>query len=188
MWFGTFLDGPLAGSTFELTEGGGGDGLGLGPLFAIGIVISVALIVVVGPFIIWPIFIKEITAGQSILWGGVIVLPQVAYLALRIRSCVRRWRCHFVRELLLNMLFLFAALIVMGVIMGMIFLDPQTKALLARYLPQLLGENMGNILQSLLLWPFSLALLSAIPALIIYGVSNLLLKRISAKAHVPYRT
>lgn len=185
MWFGTFLDGPLAGSTFEITGGDGG-GLGLGPLFAIGLVVSIALIVIVGPFIIWPIFIREITAGQSILWGGVIVLPQVAYIAARIRRCVRRWRCQYVKELLLNMLFLFVALLAMGLILGMIFIDPQTKALLVQYFPQLLREFAGNLLQSLLLWPFALALLSAIPAVIIYSVSHLLVKRIAAKAHVPY--
>ena len=185
MWFGTFLDGPLAGSTFEITGGDGG-GLGLGPLFAIGLVVSIALIVIVGPFIIWPIFIREITAGQSLLWGGVIVLPQVAYIACRVRSCVRHWRRHYVKELLLNMLFLFVTVLAMGLILGMIFIDPQTKALIAQYLPQLAGQFMGQLLLSLLLWIFALALLSAIPAAIICGVSTLLVKRIAAKAHVPY--
>ena len=84
------------------------------------------------------------------------------------------------------MLFLFVTVLAMGLILGMIFIDPQTKALIAQYLPQLAGQFMGQLLQSLLLWIFALALLSAIPAAIICGVSTLLVKRIAAKAHVPY--
>lgn len=186
MFFGTFLDGPLAGSTFEITEGDGGGGSGIGALFGIGIFVSVLLIVVVGPFIIWPMFLKEISAGQSMLWSGVIVIPQAIYIAFRVRSSVRHWHTNFFKELILNMVFLFAALMIAGLIMGVIFIDAQTKALIAQHFSELLGLLAKNMFASLFGWLFVLAMLSGIPALITCVASASICKRIAHKTNVKY--
>lgn len=186
MFFGTFLDGPLAGSTFEFTEADSGGGFGIGPLFGIGIVLSVLLIVVVGPFIIWPIFVKEVSAGQSMLWSGVIIVPQVIYIVCRIRSCVRHWKTNFIKELLLNMLFLFIAIFAAAFIIGMIMIDAQTKSLIAQYFPELMEQFVRNMFASTLSWLFVLALLSGIPTAITCLVSSSICKKIARKTNVRY--
>lgn len=186
MFFGTFLDGPLAGSTFELTEVDGGGGFGIVPLFGIGVGLSVLLIIVVGPFIIWPIFVKEISAGQSMLWSGVIIVPQIIYIVCRVRSCVRHWKSSFVKELLFNMLFLFIAIFAAAFIIGMFMIDAQTKSLIAQYFPELMGQFLRNMLASFFSLLFVLALLSGIPAVITCLVSSSIRKKIAQKANVQY--
>ena len=112
-FFGTFLDGPLAGSTFGgvLNDGSGGDSVG--PFLALGgmaFVLAIVLSIIIAPFVAWPSLIaSDLNEGRGI-WGAIILIAiQFIFIILRIRSNVRHWKRSFLSDLLLNMLFLFLA-------------------------------------------------------------------------------
>ncbi len=110
-FFGTFLDGPLAGSTFGgvINDGSGGDSVG--PFLALGgmaFVLAIVLSIIIAPFVAWPSLIaSNLNEGRGI-WGAIILIAiQFIFIILRIRSNVRHWKRSFLSDLLLNMLFLF---------------------------------------------------------------------------------
>ena len=74
-FFGTFLDGPLAGSTFGgvINDGSGGDSVG--PFLALGgmaFVLAIVLSIIIAPFVAWPSLIaSDLNEGRGI-WGAII--------------------------------------------------------------------------------------------------------------------
>ena len=89
-FFGTFLDGPLAGSTFGgvINDGSGGDSVG--PFLALGgmaFVLAIVLSIIIAPFVAWPSLIaSDLNEGRGI-WGAIILIAiQFIFIILRIRS------------------------------------------------------------------------------------------------------
>ena len=76
-FFGTFLDGPLAGSTFGgvINDGSGGDSVG--PFLALGgmaFVLAIVLSIIIAPFVAWPSLIaSDLNEGRGI-WGAIILI------------------------------------------------------------------------------------------------------------------
>lgn len=69
-FFGTFLDGPLAGITFggAINDGSGGDSVG--PFLALGVmafVLAIVLSIIIAPFVAWPSLIaSNLNEGRGI--------------------------------------------------------------------------------------------------------------------------
>lgn len=182
-FFGEFLDGPLAGTTFEgTTDSGGGDSIG--PIVTLAFwagIFAVIFCLIVGPLVVWPLlFESEIREGRSIIGGVCLLAIQIIYVALRIRTCVRHWNVNFFKELFFNGLFL--AVIVLG---GLIILPlPLSHIYLseaeATYLTEHYGEFIMDVLSgsSPILYIFFFYCLSVIPA----GVTTLLSKVLCRQA------
>ena len=152
-FFGTFLDGPLAGSTFGgvINDGSGGDSVG--PFLALGgmaFVLAIVLSIIIAPFVAWPSLIaSDLNEGRGI-WGAIILIAiQFIFIILRIRSNVRHWKRSFLSDLLLNMLFLFLLFFLSVVILFVPLITLLGGSEMGAYAAAHCGEFLGIVFSNL---------------------------------------
>lgn len=184
-FFGQFLDGPLAGSTFEGTTDTGSGGDFIGGFVAMGFgaaVFAIIFCIVVGPFVVWPLlFESDIREGRGILGAVLVLAVQILYICLRTRSCVKHWHAGFVKELCLNVVFLiaftFMACVVLLVPLSRIYLEPAQAQLVTEHYGELVKYMISNATSNLPQFIFFYYCLSVLPAGMITLFSRLLCGR-----------
>ena len=196
-FFGTFLDGPLAGSTFGgvINDGSGGDSVG--PFLALGgmaFVLAIVLTIIIAPFVAWPSLIaSDLNEGRGI-WGAIILIAiQFIFIILRIRSNVRHWKRSFLSDLLLNMLFLFLLFFLSLFFLSVVILFVPLIALLggsemgayaAAHYGEFLGTVFSNLFSNLFGIVFFIWALSMIPAALTTGCSTLFIRKAARAAGI----
>lgn len=191
-FFGTFLDGPLAGSTFGgvINDGSGGDSVG--PFLALGgmaFVLSIVLSIIIAPFVAWPSLIaSDLNEGRGI-WGAIILIAiQFIFIILRIRSNVRHWKRSFLSDLLLNMLFLFLLFFLSVVILFVPLIallgGSEMGAYAAAHYGEFLGTVFSNLFSNLFGIVFFIWALSMIPAALTTGCSTLFIRKAARAAGI----
>lgn len=191
-FFGTFLDGPLAGSTFGgvINDGSGGDSVG--PFLALGgmaFVLAIVLSIIIAPFVAWPSLIaSNLNEGRGI-WGAIILIAiQFIFIILRIRSNVRHWKRSFLSDLLLNMLFLFLLFFLSVVILFVPLItllgDSEMGAYAAAHYGEFLGIVFSNLFSNLFGIVFFIWALSMIPAALTTGCSTLFIRKAARAAGI----
>ncbi len=191
-FFGTFLDGPLAGSTFGgvINDGSGGDSVG--PFLALGgmaFVLAIVLSIIIAPFVAWPSLIaSDLNEGRGI-WGAIILIAiQFIFIILRIRSNVRHWKRSFLSDLLLNMLFLFLLFFLSVVILFVPLITLLGGSEMGAYAAAHYGEFMGTVFSNLFSNLFGIVFfiwaLSMIPAALTTGCSTLFIRKAARAAGI----
>ena len=191
-FFGTFLDGPLAGSTFGgiINDGSGGDSVG--PFLALGgmaFVLAIVLSIIIAPFVAWPSLIaSDLNEGRGI-WGAIILIAiQFIFIILRIRSNVRHWKRSFLSDLLLNMLFLFLLFFLSVVILFVPLITllggSEMGAYVAAHYGEFLGTVFSNLFSNLFGIVFFIWALSMIPAALTTGCSTLFIRKAARAAGI----
>lgn len=191
-FFGTFLDGPLAGSTFGgvINDGSGGDSVG--PFLALGgmaFVLAIVLSIIIAPFVAWPSLIaSDLNEGRGI-WGAIILIAiQFIFIILRIRSNVRHWKRSFLSDLLLNMLFLFLLFFLSVVILFVPLITllggSEMSAYAAAHYGEFLGTVFSNLFSNLFGIVFFIWALSMIPAALTTGCSTLFIRKAARAAGI----
>lgn len=191
-FFGTFLDGPLAGSTFGgvINDGSGGDSVG--PFLALGgmaFVLAIVLSIIIAPFVAWPSLIaSDLNEGRGI-WGAIILIAiQFIFIILRIRSNVRHWKRSFLSDLLLNMLFLFLlfflSLVILFVPLITLLGGSEMGAYAAAHYGEFLGTVFSNLFSNLFGIVFFIWALSMIPAALTTGCSTLFIRKAARAAGI----
>lgn len=191
-FFGTFLDGPLAGSTFGgvINNGSGGDSVG--PFLALGgmaFVLAIVLSIIIAPFVAWSSLIaSELNEGRGI-WGSIILIAiQFIFIILRIRSNVRHWKRSFLSDLLLNMLFLFLLFFLSVVILFVPLIallgGSEMGAYAAAHYGEFLGIMFSNLFSNLFGIVFVIWALSMIPAALTTGCSTLFIRKAARAAGI----
>lgn len=191
-FFGTFLDGPLAGSTFVgvINDGSGGDSVG--PFLALGgmaFVLAIVLSIIIAPFVAWPSLIaSDLNEGRGI-WGAIILIAiQFIFIILRIRSNVRHWKRSFLSDLLLNMLFLFLLFFLSVVILFVPLITllggSEMGAYAAAHYGEFLGIVFSNLFSNLFGIVFFIWALSMIPAALTTGCSTLFIRKAARAAGI----
>ena len=191
-FFGTFLDGPLAGSTFGgvINDGSGGDSVG--PFLALGgmaFVLAIVLSIIIAPFVAWPSLIaSDLNEGRGI-WGAIILIAiQFIFIILRSRSNVRHWRRSFLSDLLLNMLFLFLLFFLSVVILFVPLITllggSEMGAYAAAHYGEFLGTVFSNLFSNLFGIVFFIWALSMIPAALTTGCSTLFIRKAARAAGI----
>lgn len=191
-FFGTFLDGPLAGSTFGgvINDGSGGDSVG--PFLALGgmaFVLAIVLSIIIAPFVAWPSLIaSDLNEGRGI-WGAIILIAiQFIFIIPRIRSNVRRWKRSFLSDLLLNMLFLFLLFFLSVVILFVPLITllggSEMGAYAAAHYGEFLGTVFSNLFSNLFGIVFFIWALSMIPAALTTGCSTLFIRKAARAAGI----
>lgn len=104
MFFGVFLAGPLAGSTFVLKEAGDG-GVPIGSLAAGSLLLCVLNVIIFGPFVIWPIILGEFYEVMGLPPLIFFAVCSLLFCVLRFRSGVRHWSISMVREYLFSIVY-----------------------------------------------------------------------------------
>ena len=191
-FFGTFLDGPLAGSKFGgvINDGSGGDSVG--PFLALGgmaFVLAIVLSIIIAPFVAWPSLIaSDLNEGRGI-WGAIILIAiQFIFIILRIRSNVRHWKRSFLSDLLLNMLFLFLLFFLSVVILFVPLITllggSEMGAYAAAHYGEFLGLVFSNLFSNLFGIVFFIWALSMIPAALTTGCSTLFIRKAARAAGI----
>lgn len=191
-FFGTFLDDPLAGSTFGgvINDGSGGDSVG--PFLALGgmaFVLAIVLSIIIAPFVAWPSLIaSDLNEGRGI-WGAIILIAiQFIFIILRIRSNVRHWKRSFLSDLLLNMLFLFLLFFLSVVILFVPLITllggSEMGAYAAAHYGEFLGTVFSNLFSNLFGIVFFIWALSMIPAALTTGCSTLFIRKAARAAGI----
>ncbi len=191
-FFGTFLDGPLAGSTFGgvINDGSGGDSVG--PFLALGgmaFVLAIVLSIIIAPFVAWPSLIaSDLNEGRGI-WGAIILIAiQFIFIILRIRRNVRHWKRSFLSDLLLNMLFLFLLFFLSVVILFVPLITllggSEMGAYAAAHYGEFLGTVFSNLFSNLFGIVFFIWALSMIPAALTTGCSTLFIRKAARAAGI----
>lgn len=191
-FFGTFLDGPLAGSTFGgvINDGSGGDSVG--PFLALGgmaFVLAIVLSIIIAPFVAWPSLIaSDLNEGRGI-WGAIILIAiQFIFIILRIRSNVRHWKRSFLSDLLLNMLFLFLLFFLSVVILFVPLITllggSEMGAYAAAHYGEFLGTVFSNLFSNLFGIVFFIWALSMIPAALTTGCTTLFIRKAARAAGI----
>lgn len=191
-FFGTFLDGPLAGSTFGgvINDGSGGDSVE--PFLALGgmaFVLAIVLSIIIAPFVAWPSLIaSDLNEGRGI-WGAIILIAiQFIFIILRIRSNVRHWKRSFLSDLLLNMLFLFLLFFLSVVILFVPLIallgGSEMGAYAAAHYGEFLGTVFSNLFSNLFGIVFFIWALSMIPAALTTGCSTLFIRKAARAAGI----
>lgn len=191
-FFGTFLDGPLAGSTFGgvINDGSGGDSVG--PFLALGgmaFVLAIVLSIIIAPFVAWPSLIaSDLNEGRGI-WGAIILIAiQFIFIILRIRSNVRHWKRSFLSDLLLNMLFLFLLFFLSVVILFVPLITllggSEMGAYAAAHYGEFIGTVFSNLFSNLFGIVFFIWALSMIPAALTTGCSTLFIRKAARAAGI----
>lgn len=191
-FFGIFLDGPLAGSTFGgvINDGSGGDSVG--PFLALGgmaFVLAIVLSIIIAPFVAWPSLIaSDLNEGRGI-WGAIILIAiQFIFIILRIRSNVRHWKRSFLSDLLLNMLFLFLLFFLSVVILFVPLITllggSEMGAYAAAHYGEFLGTVFSNLFSNLFGIVFFIWALSMIPAALTTGCSTLFIRKAARAAGI----
>lgn len=191
-FFGTFLDGPLAGSTFGGVINDGSDGDSVGPFLALGgmaFVLAIVLSIIIAPFVAWPSLIaSDLNEGRGI-WGAIILIAiQFIFIILRIRSNVRHWKRSFLSDLLLNMLFLFLLFFLSVVILFVPLITllggSEMGAYAAAHYGEFLGTVFSNLFSNLFGIVFFIWALSMIPAALTTGCSTLFIRKAARAAGI----
>ena len=191
-FFGTLLDGPLAGSTFGgvINDGSGGDSVG--PFLALGgmaFVLAIVLSIIIAPCGAWPSLIaSDLNEGRGI-WGAIILIAiQFIFIILRIRSNVRHWKRSFLSDLLLNMLFLFLLFFLSVVILFVPLITllggSEMGAYAAAHYGEFLGTVFSNLFSNLFGIVFFIWALSMIPAALTPGCSTLFIRKAARAAGI----
>lgn len=191
-FFGTFLDGPLAGSTFGgiINDGSGGDSVG--PFLALGgmaFILAIVLSIIIAPFVAWPsLIVSNLNEGRGI-WGAIILIAiQFIFIILRIRSNVRHWKRSFLSDLLLNMLFLFLLFFLSVVILFVPLITllggSEMGAYAAAHYGEFLGIVFSNLFSNLFGIVFFIWALSMIPAALTTGCSTLFIRKAARAAGI----
>ena len=191
-FFGTFLDGPLAGSTFGgvINNGSGGDSVG--PFLALGgmaFVLAIVLSIIIAPFVAWSSLIaSELNEGRGI-WGSIILIAiQFIFIILRIRSNVRHWKRSFLSDLLLNMLFLFLlfflSVVILFVPLTALLGGSEMGAYAAAHYGEFLETVFSNLFSNLFGIVFFIWALSMIPAALTTGCSTLFIRKAARAAGI----
>lgn len=191
-FFGTFLDGPLAGSTFGgvINDGSGGDSVG--PFLTLGgmaFVLAIVLSIIIAPFVAWPSLIaSNLNEGRGI-WGAIILIAiQFIFIILRIRSNVRHWKRSFLSDLLLNMLFLFLLFFLSVVILFVPLITLLGGSEMGAYAAAHYGEFLGIVFSNLFFNLFGIVFfiwaLSMIPAALTTGCSTLFIRKAARAAGI----
>ena len=191
-FFGTFLDGPLAGSTFGgvINDGSGGDSVG--PFLALGgmaFILAIVLSIIIAPFVAWPSLIaSDLNEGRGI-WGAIILIAiQFIFIILRIRSNVRHWKRSFLSDLLLNMLFLFLLFFLSVVILFVPLITLLGGSEMGAYAAAHYGEFPGTVFSNLFSNLFGIVFfiwaLSMIPAALTTGCSTLFIRKAARAAGI----
>ena len=191
-FFGTFLDGPLAGSTFGgvINDGSGGDSVE--PFLALGgmaFVLAIVLSIIIAPFVAWPSLIaSDLNEGRGI-WGAIILIAiQFIFIILRIRSNVRHWKRSFLSDLLLNMLYLFLLFFLSVVILFVPLIallgGSEMGAYAAAHYGEFLGTVFSNLFSNLFGIVFFIWALSMIPAALTTGCSTLFIRKAARAAGI----
>lgn len=191
-FFGTFLDGPLAGSTFGgvINNGSGGDSVG--PFLTLGgmaFVLAIILSIIIVPFVAWRSLIASELNERSGIWGVIILLAiQFIFIILRIRSNVRHWKHSFLHDLLLNMLFLFLFfylfVVILFVPLSTFLGGSEIGAYAASHYGEFLGLVFSNLFSNLFGIVFFIWALSMIPAALTTGCSTLFIKKAARAAGI----
>lgn len=191
-FFGAFLDGPLAGSTFGgvINDGSGGDSGA--PFLALGgmaFVLAIVLSIIIAPFVAWPSLIaSDLNEGRGI-WGAIILIAiQFIFIILRTRSNVRHWKRSFLSDLLLNMLFLFLLFFLSVVILFVPLITllggSEMGAYAAAHYGEFLGTVFSNLFSNLFGIVFFIWALSMIPAALTTGCSTLFIRKAARAAGI----
>ena len=191
-FFGTFLDGPLAGSTFGgvINNGSGGDSVGPFPtLGGMAFVLAIILSIIIVPFVAWRSLIASELNERSGIWGVIILLAiQFIFIILRIRSNVRHWKHSFLHDLLLNMLFLFLFfylfVVILFVPLSTFLGGSEIGAYAASHYGEFLGLVFSNLFSNLFGIVFFIWALSMIPAALTTGCSTLFIKKAARAAGI----
>lgn len=186
-FFGTFLDGPLAGSTFEGVVGdssGGGGGTIL-PLVGIATILAIVGYAViyffVAPFATWYLMFKD----ESIMAIFVFILIEFVYMLFRIRHNVKHWNVSFIKELLYNTLYFIVLYLIMAGIIVIPIIFATEGATMGNYLLQHYGQWLYEVFFSQIFGLLFFAVpLSVIPALLTTGASYLFLGKVAKIAKV----
>lgn len=191
-FFGTFLDGPLAGSTFGgvINDGSGGDSVG--PFLALGgmaFVLAIVLSIIIAPFVAWPSLIaSDLNEGRGIWRAIILIAIQFIFIILRIRSNVRHWKRSFLSDLLLNMLFLFLLFFLSVVILFVPLITllggSEMGAYAAAHYGEFLGIVFSNLFSNLFGIVFFIWALSMIPAALTTGCSTLFIRKAARAAGI----
>lgn len=191
-FFGTFLDDPLAGSTFGGVINDGSCGDSVGPFLALGgmaFVLAIVLSIIIAPFVAWPSLIaSDLNEGRGI-WGAIILIAiQFIFIILRIRSNVRHWKRSFLSDLLLNMLFLFLLFFLSVVILFVPLITllggSEMGAYAAAHYGEFLGIVFSNLFSNLFGIVFFIWALSMIPAALTTGCSTLFIRKAARAAGI----
>lgn len=191
-FFGTFLDDPLAGSTFGGVINDGSCGDSVGPFLALGgmaFVLAIVLSIIIAPFVAWPSLIaSDLNEGRGI-WGAIILIAiQFIFIILRIRSNVRHWKRSFLSDLLLNMLFLFLLFFLSVVILFVPLITllggSEMGAYAAAHYGEFLGTVFSNLFSNLFGIVFFIWALSMIPAALTTGCSTLFIRKAARAAGI----
>lgn len=191
-FFGTFLDGPLAGSTFGGVINDGSGGNSVGPFLALGgmaFVLAIVLSIIIAPFVAWPSLIaSDLNEGRGI-WGAIILIAiQFIFIILRIRSNVRHWKRSFLSDLLLNMLFLFLLFFLSVVILFVPLITLLGGSEMGTYAAAHYGEFLGTVFSNLFSNLFGIVFfiwaLSMIPAALTTGCSTLFIRKAARAAGI----
>lgn len=168
-----FLSGALAGETFELVSAGAGSSTLGGILALIGpvTILSLLIIAVVGPIVVWPCLIMIVFTSDP----AFIILPiaEIVWMVWRIT----RGSSNPVLNLVLNVIYLFAVLLVAAAVVAVWALffcdgiDPQIKQFVFEHGAEVLGYIGTNILNQLPTILFLFAMLSGLPTFVISRLS-----------------
>lgn len=193
-FIGTFIDGPLAGSSFgavmEDDSSGGGGFLALGGVCTVLSLIIIAIgYIILSPFLSWAVLLDDVNGEASSIVGVVVLFAiEFIYILFRVRSNIRHWRASFVREIIYGILFYF----LLCMILCLVFIVPIAYIFVGAeagsYLIGHYGEWVGQIISSLFHQFIGIILffgsLSVIPSLMIKGVSSLFINKIAKAAKV----
>ena len=192
-FFGTFLDGPLAGSTFGgvINDGSGGDSVG--PFLALGgmaFVLAIVLSIIIAPFVAWPSLIasnlneEEVSGEPSII----LIAIQFIFIICGSRSNVRHWKRSFLNDLLLNMLFLFLLFFLSVAILFVPLITllggSEMGAYAAILLWRIFGDSVLQSVSNLFSIVFFIWALSMIPTTLTTGCSTLFIRKAARAAGI----
>lgn len=178
-FFGKFLDGPLAGFTFEAVDGDSGGDIvgGIMGLGMIAVIIAIIACLIVGPIITWPIVLHDENGAPVSVWIFVLAV-QILYILLRIRRCVKYWHVNFFKELCFNVIFLavftFVLCAVLIVPASIICLDEEVSQYIISHYGEILASMISRVISQPLQYLFFYYCLSAIPAIITTLASKLI--------------
>lgn len=188
IFFGKFLDGPLAGYTFEAVDGDSGGGSILEAFMLIGsfaTIIAIIACFIVGPIIVWPVVLHDENGAPVSAWIFILAV-QILYILLRIRSCVKHWRVTFFKELCFNVIFLavftFVLCAVLIVPVSIIYLDEEMSQYIVSHYGEIFASMVSRVISQPLQYLFFYYCLSAIPAIITTWASKFICNYIVKKA------
>lgn len=188
-FIGRFVDGPLAGSTFEGSIGDSGSGgFDIIPVFGLSFVIAVFITVVgfivLSPFLSWKVIFAEAAREQNSLLGPItLVVIEFIYIFFRIRSNIKHWNVSFMKEVAYNILFYFIlivlALLILTIPLSYIYLGSEFVSMLLSNYWEFMGYVFSSLFSQIIMVVLFLLTLSVIPSLLILIASRLMIGKIA---------